>query len=168
MASGNLQLTLQERKVLEKRFEMLKKDDEDVIKASVLKEEPYDSEPFCKHLAMKNLSGRDGIITKESFYGNIDKWQYHSLQDKLRNMFSLMKSGDSVTQPVLAKVLAKTLPGYSESEYKLLSETMIKTLNAKGNKNEISLDEFVSWITSHISEEKLLNALDFQITSFDH
>ena len=168
MATGDHNLTDQDKKILEKRFTTLKEEQEDFVRASIFKDDPYSSEPFCKHLVFKKLSSRDGKITQESFYGNNEKWQYHSIKDKLTYMFSLLMTGRCITQEVLSVVLSKTLPGYTEFEYKLISEAMVKTLNSAGKNDKISLDDFITWITAHISQDKLSDALDFQITFFDH
>ena len=168
MATGGHNLTDQDKKVLEKRFTTLKKEQEGFVRASIFKDDPYTSEPFCKHLVLKKLSSRDGKITQESFYGNNEKWQYDSTKDKLTYMFSLIMTGRCITQQVLSVVLSKTLPGYTDVEYKLLSEAMVKTVNPAGNNDKVSLDEFITWITSHISEDELSDALDFQINFFDH
>lgn len=164
--AASSQITQLESRLLEKRFDILgKKKASRSIETGVFNQEPYLSEPFCKHLVKKKLSDTDHTISREAFCKSVVDWQYEPVHDKLTCLFGLIKSGDSVSQQILWKVLSQTIPGYTEQEYKVMACSMIEMMKSTTGTSDgkLSLDDFTTWIDTHIEKDKLQNTLDFKI-----
>ena len=164
--TSSVRPTALEKKVLKSRYEIMTNSGATLITEHFNKE-PFVSQILCKGVIKKRICSHDNNDSK-SFYQTLISWQYGSLSYQLKELFYIISSSSGVNGELLWPILAQTIPGQTNDEYKSIAKAIISRMANCDDSAILSEQQFLGWVGTHIEEDKIQQALKFNITSFDH